>query len=106
MMTMPLLIFFLALTLVRSIRGHWPAPAYVAGLILGAASVVRGGAWGRRLHNGTIAGLVLAGLALPVVLHSLPAAHLSGWTQLAAEVRKLSPASRFLRQTAHIVTGL
>jgi len=88
---MPLLLFFASLAPFVRIHGHWTAPGYLGGLILSAAVVARGGRWGRRLHVGTIAILLAALLAAPVALAVVPDDWLSGWTQLAGEVRRRSP---------------
>jgi hypothetical protein len=88
---MPLLLFFLAIAPLTRVRGHWTMPAYPCILILGAAFVVRGGRWGRRLHAATAGILAVAFLALPVVLVAVPRAWLTDWAQLAQEFRKRSP---------------
>jgi 4-amino-4-deoxy-L-arabinose transferase-like glycosyltransferase len=88
---MPLLLFFLSLIFVRSVRGHWTAPAYAAALVLCAAAVERGGAWGRRLQWGSVAAVGAGLLLMPAVLMFVPREQMSPWAQLAAEVRKRKP---------------
>jgi len=90
-LAMPLLLFFTALIFMRSVRGHWTAPAYAAALILCAAAVERGGAWGRRLHWGSVAVVGAGVLLIPVVLAFVPREQMGPWAQLAAEVRKRGP---------------
>lgn len=88
---MPLLLFFLCLVPFRSVRGHWPAPAYVTLLLLAAAAVARGGKWGRWLHAGTAAVLAAAYLVLSVGVAVIPRDWKHGWEELAGRVGPLAP---------------
>ncbi len=90
-LALPLLLFIVALVSIRSVRGHWTAPAYTAAFVLAAAVVVRGGVWGRRLHAVTLALCALAWLAAPVVFALTPAEQRAPWAALAAEVRARRP---------------
>ena len=91
-LSMPMLIFFFLVIFSRPVRGHWPVPAYVTGLILSAAAVARGGTLGRRLHVGSLAALAVAYFLAPLVLQiAIPSEKRSGWAFLAAEVGKRKP---------------
>jgi hypothetical protein len=83
----PMLVFFFLVIFTRPVRGHWPVPGYVTVLILSAAVVVKGGAWGRRLHVGSLAvlaaGYALGAVLIPVVI---PGEQRKGWAALAREV--------------------
>jgi len=57
---MPMLLFFGALTLSRSVRGHWILPGAATLFLLVAASVVRGGKAGKWLIGGAYVGLQAA----------------------------------------------
>src|SRR5262245_18524301 len=63
---LPLLIFFMAIATVRNVKGYWTGPGYMSVLILSAATVMRGGQWGRRLHVATSAILGVIYAALPI----------------------------------------
>jgi len=100
-MGMPVLLFFLGIVFLRTVRGHWPVPGYVSGLMLSAATIVRGGPWGRRLHAGSLGVLAAGYLLAPLVLVFWPRAELRGWTQLAEETRKLKPDFVIAREYHH-----
>ena len=100
-MGMPVLLFFLLILFVRSGRGHWALPGYASVLILTAAAVRRGGPWGRRLVGGSLAVLGIGYVVGPVALAFVPRADLTGWSQLAAEVRRLEPGFVIAREYHH-----
>jgi dolichol-phosphate mannosyltransferase len=83
---MPVLLFFLAVLLTRTIRGHWPAPGYVSLTILCASRFARG-----KLYVATIGVLLALYAAAPVVSAFVPREWRTGWAQLAAEVTRLRP---------------
>jgi 4-amino-4-deoxy-L-arabinose transferase-like glycosyltransferase len=89
MLSVPMLVFFFLVIFSRPVRGHWPVEAYVTALPLSAAAVLRGGAWGRRLHWGSLA-VIAAAMALgPILLPALvPSEQRRGWGFLAGEVAK------------------
>ncbi|MBI4563932.1 MAG: glycosyltransferase family 39 protein [Planctomycetes bacterium] len=89
--SMPLLLFFTALSWLRSVRAHWPAAGYLGLLLMTGRVLTEGGTWGRRLHAGTLAVLAAGYVAAPVVLACLPSRYLDEQEQLAREVRRLSP---------------
>ncbi len=91
MMCMPLLLFMFAMAFTRSVRPHWTAPAVAASLLLCAAFVERGGPAGRRLHWATAAVAGAVWVLAPIAIAFWPRAELTGWTQLADEVKKRSP---------------
>ena len=100
-MGMPVLLFFLALVFKRPVRGHWPIPGYLSVLMLSAAVLSRGGAWGRRLNVKSLAVLAGAYLAAPVALAFWPRADLDGWSQLAGKVRGMRPDFVVAREYHH-----
>lgn len=85
---LPLLVFFTALVLLRPVRGHWPAPAYVALLLLAASTRRR---WERKALDGTAAVLAVALALAALVVPFLPAERVTGWGRLAEEVRRRKP---------------
>jgi 4-amino-4-deoxy-L-arabinose transferase-like glycosyltransferase len=84
--SLPLLLFFLPVSFVRSVVAHWTAPGYVGAILLVAA----GGFW-RRAHLATLWGLALLLAALPVALFVAPKRNLEGWKQLAHTVGRFKP---------------
>ena len=89
---LPILFLFLAIALFRSVRAHWPVPAYISLFLLSAAAVERGGRWGKRLHYGTLAVLAAAGIAWPLYLATIPREQIRTWENVAAAVRVHDPA--------------
>jgi hypothetical protein len=89
---LPVLILFFGVAFLRSGRAHWPAPAYLALFLLSAAVVERGGRWGKRLHYGSLAILIAAGVAWPAYLATVPRERVKTWEIVAAEVRRHDPA--------------
>lgn len=85
---MPLLIFFMLIATIRNVKGYWTGPAYMSVLILCAATVVRGGLWGRRLHLATIALLGVGYVGLPIYVATVPGEMRRSWSALGAEVAK------------------
>ncbi len=84
----PLLVFFFGLAFFRSVRGHWTAPAYAAGVLLVACSALRS-TWGRRLVVGTVGILGIGYLvAVPVIVSKAP----PGWLTLASWVDSGKPS--------------
>ena len=83
---MPMLIFFYLVIFSRPVRGHWPVHGYLTALILSSALVLRGGAWGQRLHAGSLVVLAAAYLAAPLLGIAIPEPQRRGWTSLAREV--------------------
>ena len=88
---LPLLLLFFALSLFRSVRAHWPAPAYLSLILLSASAVSRGAGVWRALHHGTLILLAAAGTALPIYLATLPSEQRQSWEPVAAHVRRLGP---------------
>jgi 4-amino-4-deoxy-L-arabinose transferase-like glycosyltransferase len=82
---MPILLFFVAVLLVRPVRGHWAAPAYVTLVALASAS---------SRHRPLMWTARLAAVALSagiLVLPFAPRERVTGWGSLAEEVGKRSP---------------
>lgn len=80
---LPILLFFTAMLLLRPVRGHWAAPAYVTLLVL-ATSFRAPLAWTAR----AMAVVLALGLG---VLPVLPRERVTGWAQLAEEVARRRP---------------
>lgn len=102
---MPLLIFFMVMAAVRNVKGYWTGPGYMSVLILCAATVVRGGLWGRRLHLATAAILAVAYLALPIYVATIPREARRSWTRLGDEVAK-RPADFIVCNDYHVASEL
>jgi hypothetical protein len=83
---MPVLLFFLTVLFMRTIRGHWPAPGYVSLAILCASRFARG-----KLYTATIGALIALYAAAPVASAFVPREWRTGWAQLAAGVMRLRP---------------
>jgi 4-amino-4-deoxy-L-arabinose transferase-like glycosyltransferase len=88
----PILFLFLAVAMFRTVRAHWPVPAYVSLFLMSAAAVERGGPWGKRLHYGTLAILAAGGVVWPAYLATVPTHRVEAWERAAAEVRRHDPA--------------
>ncbi|MBV8879996.1 MAG: glycosyltransferase family 39 protein, partial [Planctomycetaceae bacterium] len=82
----PLLLFFFLVIFSRPVRGHWPAPGYLAALMLSAVVVQRGAPWVRRVHWGTLGALAAAYLVFPVALLAIPLEQRRGWSILGSRV--------------------
>lgn len=102
---MPLLIFFFFMAVFRNVKGYWTGPGYMSVLILCAATVIRGGVWGRRLHLATFALLGVIFLALPVFVATVPKEKRRSWTRLGDEVAK-RPADFILCNDYHVASEL
>jgi hypothetical protein len=102
---MPLLLFFAASIPFTRVRGHWTIPAYPSLLALGAAFVVRGGVWGRRLHALSGGLLAAAYLVLAIALVAVPTPWLRGWSELAARVGE-RPADFIISPNYHVSSQL
>ena len=102
---MPLLIFFLLISASRNVKGYWTGPGYLSVLILCAATVARGGVWGRRLHLATFALLAVVYAALPVYVATVPEEQRRSWTRLGAEVAK-RPADFVVCNDYHLASEL
>jgi len=102
---LPLLIFFMCISAVRNVKGYWTGPGYMSILILCAATVIRGGPWGRRLHVATVAVLAAVYLALPIYVATVPKVKRRSWTQLGAEVAK-RPADFVACSDYHVASEL
>ena len=100
-MGMTVLVFFLVMVFIRGGRGHWPLPGYLGALLLSAAVVRRGGSWGRRLHAGSLAVLGAVYLLAPLLLAFVPRPQLTGWQQLAEEVKRMKPDFIVAREYHH-----
>jgi hypothetical protein len=88
---MPMLLFFAAISLIRSVRGHWTLVGGATLFLLSAAVVTRGGRIGKALHYGTIVvGLLGAGLMAGYVAAKGPE-ELHGWSKLARHVEAMKP---------------
>jgi hypothetical protein len=90
---------------VRNVKGYWTGPGYMSVLILCAATVVRGGVWGRRLHLATIALLGVAYLAFPIYVATVPVETRRSWSRLGAEVAK-RPADFVACSEYHLASEL
>jgi 4-amino-4-deoxy-L-arabinose transferase-like glycosyltransferase len=102
---MPVLIFFMFISATRNVKGYWTGPGYMSVLILCAATVARGGPWGRRLHLATIALLGLIYVALPIYVATVPVEMRRSWTRLGEEVAK-RPADFVLCNDYHLASEL
>jgi 4-amino-4-deoxy-L-arabinose transferase-like glycosyltransferase len=102
---MPLLIFFMVMAAMRNVKGYWTGPGYMSVLILCAATVVRGGLWGRRLHLATVAILAVLYLALPVYVATVPKEARRSWTRLGDEVAR-RPADFVVCNDYHLASEL
>jgi 4-amino-4-deoxy-L-arabinose transferase-like glycosyltransferase len=96
---LPMLLFFAALLLVRPVRGHWAAAAYVS--LLPLALVRRNAA-----VNATAVVLVVAGLVLPAALPLTPESWRSGWYQLASGVAERKVPDFVVARDYHVASQL
>lgn len=116
-MSAPLLLFFVALSVVTDVEANWVAPAYLSALVLAA----------KRLHRGEssffVALLLIPGWSLNVVAHfpallpSIgihlpvrldPTARLAGWSELGSAVgraRAGEPEDTFLMSESYQVAS-
>ena len=88
---MPMLLFFGALTLSRSVRGHWILPGAATLFPLVAASVVRGGKAGKWLIGGSVAVCFAGLLVLAAVFLAGSKSGLHGWRELSKAVERMNP---------------
>jgi len=77
----------------------------MSALILCAATVVRGGAWGRRLHWATLAVLGAIFLAAPIYVATVPVEKRRSWSRLGAEVAR-RPADFVACNDYHLASEL
>src|SRR4030095_2795664 len=95
----------LLISAVRNVKGYWTGPGYMSILILCAATVLRGGVWGRRLHVGAIAPLGAVYLAAPIYVATVPSEKRRSWSRLGAEVAK-RPADFVACSDYHVASQL
>jgi dolichol-phosphate mannosyltransferase len=98
---MPMILAFSALTLERTVRGHWIAPGAATLFLLTAAVVTRGGRLGKWLIGGSLAVSAAAVVGGSVYLAAASPKGLDGWKRLSDEVRRFN-SDFVLAQDYHI----
>jgi glycosyltransferase involved in cell wall biosynthesis len=102
---MPILLFFMAVSLIRSVRGHWMLVGGATLFLLSAAVVTRGGRLGRWLHYGTIWLCLVGAAAAVAVVAAQDPEKLHGWSKLARHVEAMK-ADFSVAQDYHIAAHL